>query len=200
VTTGGSDCDPTGHAAGYFGYFGSGAGQFGQSYYSFDVGKWHIISLDSQCSAVGGCGVGSPEEAWLRADLAAHPAKCTLAYWHYPLFSSGLEGSRTDAAVFWDDLDKASAEVVLAAHEHDYERFAPQHVDGTPEVHGMREFVVGTGGRMRHAFGTVRSNSQVRDNTAWGVLELTLHPSSYDWRFVPAAGAAFTDSGSTPCY
>jgi len=199
TTTGGSGCDPTGHAGGYFSYFGAAAGQFGRSYYSFDIGKWHIVSLDSQCSAVGGCGVGSPEEAWLRADLAAHPAKCTLAYWHYPIFSSGTEGSRPDAAAFWSDLDSAGADVVLSAHEHDYERFAPQHLDATASAKGIREFIVGTGGRMRHQFGTVRRNSQVRDNSTWGALELTLHASSYDWRFVPVTPGGFTDSGSTRC-
>lgn len=200
VATGGYDCDPTGRAGGYFGYFGPAAGQFGHSYYSFDVGKWHIVSLDSQCSAVSGCGPGSPEDTWLRADLAAHPNECTLAYWHYPLFSSGIEGSRPDAVNLWDDLDRAGAEVVLNAHEHDYERFAPQHGNGTASSKGIREFIVGTGGRARHAFGTLRRNSQVRDNSTWGVLELTLHASSYDWRFVPVAGGAFTDSGSAPCH
>lgn len=200
TTTGGSGCDPTGHAAGYFTYFGAAAGRFGQSYYSFDIGKWHIVSLDSQCSAVGGCGPGSPEETWLRADLATHPTKCTLAYWHYPLFSSGTEGSRPDASTFWSDLDKAGAEVVLSAHEHDYERFAPQRVDATPSAKGLREFVVGTGGRIRHAFGNVRVNSQVRADSTWGVLELTLHPSSYDWRFVPATPGGFTDAGSAACH
>jgi len=200
VTTGGSDCDATGHAGGYFGYFGAPAGRFGVSYYSFDVGRWHIVSLDSQCSAVGGCGAGSPEEAWLRADLAANPAKCMLAYWHYPVFSSGIEGSRRDAATFWDDLDKAGAEIVLSAHEHDYERFAPQHVNGSASVRGIREFVVGTGGRVRHAFSTVRANSQIRDNSSWGILELTLNASGYDWRFVPVAGNTFTDSDSARCY
>jgi acid phosphatase type 7 len=200
TTTGGSNCDPTGRGAGYFGYFGAAAGRFGRSYYSFDVGKWHIISLDSQCSAVGGCGAGSAEETWLRADLAAHPARCTLAYWHYPVFSSGGEGSRPEARAFWQDLDSAGADVVLSAHEHDYERFAPQHVDGTASARGIREFIVGTGGRMRHEFKTIRKNSQVRDNNTWGVLELTLHPSSYDWRFVPVAGGGFTDVGSTACH
>jgi hypothetical protein len=200
TSTGGTGCDPTGRGGGYFSYFGAAAGQFGRSYYSFDIGKWHLISLDSQCSAVGGCGLGSPEETWLRADLAAHPAKCTLAYWHYPVFSSGMEGSRPDAAPFWDDLDNAGAEVVLNAHEHDYERFAPQHRNGVASAKGIREFIVGTGGRMRHAFGTVRANSQVRNNGTWGVLELTLHAASYDWRFVPVAGGAFTDSGSTRCH
>jgi hypothetical protein len=200
VGSGGTDCDPSGHAAGYFGYFGAAAGQFGRSYYSFDVGAWHIIALDSQCSAVGGCGPGSLEETWLRADLAAHRTKCTLAYWHYPLFSSGIEGSKPDAASFWSVLDSAGAEVVLSAHEHDYERFAPQHLNGTAAARGIREFVVGTGGRARHAFSTVRANSRVRENGTWGVLQLTLHASSYDWRFVPAAGGTFTDSGSASCH
>jgi len=200
VTTGGLDCDPSGHAGGYFRYFGAAAGHFGLSYYSFDVGKWHIVSLDSQCVAVGGCGVGSPEEAWLRSDLTAHPAKCTLAFWHYPVFSSGTEGSRPDAATFWQDLDNAAAEIVLSAHEHDYERFAPQHVNGTASARGIREFIVGTGGRMRHVFATVRPNSQVRNNSTWGVLELTLHAASYDWRFVPVTGGTFTDAGTTSCH
>jgi hypothetical protein len=199
TTAGGSGCDPSGRAGGYFDYFGAAAGQYGRSYYSFDVGTWHIISLDSQCSAVGGCGPGSPEETWLRADLVAHPAKCTLAYWHYPVFSSGIGLNRPDALPLWDDLDRMGADVVLSAHDHDYERFGLQHANGSASPRGMREFVVGTGGRMRHAFAAVASNSQVRDNTTWGVLELTLHPSSYDWRFVPVAGGKFTDSGSSSC-
>ncbi len=119
---------------------------------------------------------------------------------HYPVFSSGIERSRRDAATFWDDLDKAGAEIVLSAHEHDYERFAPQHVNGSASVRGIREFVVGTGGRVRHAFSTVRANSQIRDNSSWGILELTLNASGYDWRFVPVAGNTFTDSGSARCY
>ena len=199
TTTGGSGCDPSGRAGGYFDYFGAAAGQYGRSYYSFDVGKWHIISLDSQCSAVGGCGSGSPEETWLRADLVAHPAKCTLAYWHYPVFSSGIGLNRPDALTLWDDLDRMGADIVLSAHDHDYERFGLQHANGSASARGIREFVVGTGGRMRHAFSSIASNSQVRDNTTWGLLELTLHPSSYDWSFVPVAGGKFTDSGSSSC-
>ena len=199
VSSGGTGCDPSARAAGYFGYFGAAAGTFGKSYYSFDVGSWHVVALDSECTPVGGCGPGSPEEQWLRADLAAHPNRCTLAYWHYPIFSSGEEGGTAEARTFWQDLDQAGADVVLNAHEHDYERFAPQDVNGKATANGMREFVIGTGGRMRHAFVTVRANSQVRNNAAWGVLKLTLHPASYDWRFVPAAGATFTDSGSARC-
>jgi len=205
VSSGGTDCDPTGNGGGYFAYFGSAARPAGTSYYSFNVGTWHVVALDSQCSAVGGCAPGSPEEAWLRADLAANPTKCTLAYWHYPLFSSGLEGARpegarSEGATFWADLDRAGAEVVLNAHEHDYERFAPQHGNGQGDPKGIREFVVGTGGRMRHAFTTVAPNSQVRENGSWGVLELTLHTGSYSWRFVPVAGGTFSDSGSTACH
>ena len=200
VSSGGTDCDPTGRGGGYFSYFGSAARPSGTSYYSFNVGTWHIVALDSQCSAVGGCGAGSPEETWLRADLAANPNKCTLAYWHYPLFSSGLEGPRSEAATFWADLDSAGAELVLNAHEHDYERFAPQHGNGQADPKGIREFVVGTGGRMRHAFTTVAPNSQVRENGSWGVLELTLHPGSYEWRFVPVSGGTFSDSGSAACH
>ena len=200
VSSGGTACDPSGRAGGYFGYFGAAAGSFGKSYYSYDLGAWHIIALDSECTPVGGCGPGSPEETWLRADLAAHPNTCTLAYWHYPIFSSGLEGGTPEATTFWKDLDAAGAEVVLNAHEHDYERFSPQHIDGKAAADGLREFVIGTGGRMRHAFATVRANSQVRDNSSWGVLKLTLHPTSYSWQFVPAAGGTLHDAGSAPCH
>jgi len=200
VSSGGTDCDPTGKGAGYFGYFGAAAGTYDKSYYSYDVGTWHLIALDSECTPVGGCGPGSPEETWLRADLAAHPNKCTLAYWHYPIFSSGMEGGSPEATTFWTDLDAAGADVVLNGHEHDYERFAPQHIDGKAAANGIREFVVGTGGRVRHPFSTVRANSQVRDNSSWGVLKLTLHPSGYNWRFEPAAGGTLHDAGSASCH
>lgn len=199
VSSGGTDCDASGKGGGYFRYFGAAADEPGESYYSFDLGAWHIIALDSECTPVGGCGPGSPEERWLRADLAAHPNRCTLAYWHYPIFSSGLEGGTPEATTFWRDLDLAGADVVLNAHEHDYERFAPQHIDGTASPDGIREFVVGTGGRTLHAFTTVRANSEVRGGS-WGVLKLTLHPGSYDWRFVPAAGGTLTDAGSARCH
>jgi hypothetical protein len=200
VSSDGTGCDPTGKGGGYFGYFGAAAGTFGKSYYSYDVGTWHLIALDSQCTPVGGCGPGSPEETWLRDDLAAHPNTCALAYWHYPIFSSGFEGGKPDATTFWKDLDAAGVDVVLNAHEHDYERFAPQDIDGKAAANGIREFVVGTGGRMRHPFGTVRANSQVRDSSSWGVLKLTLHPSSYGWRFEPAAGGTLHDAGSASCH
>jgi hypothetical protein len=197
---GGTDCDASGHANGYFGYFGEAAGSFGKSYYSFDVGAWHIIALDTECAPVGGCGPGSPEEKWLRDDLAAHSNRCTLAYWHYPIFSSGIQGGTPEATTFWQDLDRAGADVVLNAHEHDYERFALQHLGAKAAPDGIREFVVGTGGRALHPFAAALPNSQVRNDNTWGILKLTLHRASYDWRFVPTAEGSFTDSGSARCH
>ncbi|MEA2405569.1 MAG: acid phosphatase type 7 [Thermoleophilaceae bacterium] len=193
-------------AAGYFDYFnGSGAatgpaGSRGSGYYSFDVGTWHLIALNSNCSIVA-CSAGSAQEQWLKADLAAHPAACTLAYWHHPLFSSGEHGNVTATQPLWAALYAANADIVLNGHDHDYERFAPQTAAGAADpARGIREFVVGTGGRSQRAFGTIKPNSQVRATGDYGVLKLTLRPSSYAWTFSPAAGASFTDSGSANCH
>jgi acid phosphatase type 7 len=188
--------------SGYFGYFGAAAGDPQKGYYSFDLGAWHLIALNSQCSWVsGGCGPGSPQERWLRADLAAHRDACTLAYWHQPRFSSGQHGSNPHYDAFWRDLYEANAEIVLTAHDHDYERFAPQDPAGRPDTNrGIREFVVGTGGKNHYRFKAAQPNSQVRNGDTFGVLVLTLHPTSYSWRFVPEAGKTFTDSGSTACH
>jgi acid phosphatase type 7 len=195
-------------AAGYFDYFnGVGtqtgpAGTRGQGYYSYDIGAWHIIALNTACQKVpGGCGPGSPQEQWLRADLAAHPADCTLAYFHKPRFSSGPDNTTVDA--FWRALYAADAEIVLGGDRHMYERFAPQNPDGVIDpdpnkTRGIREFIVGTGGKNLGSIGDVQANSEVRAKT-FGVLKLTLHANSYDWSFVPAAGQSFTDSGSTSC-
>jgi hypothetical protein len=189
----------TSGAAGYFKYFGAAAGDPKKGYYSYNLGAWHIIVLNSNCSQIGGCQAGSPQEKWLRADLAAHPSVCTLAYWHHPLFSSG-GGSTTSVRPLWQALYDAHADVVLNGHVHNYERFAPQNPSGGADSsRGIREFVVGTGGKSLAGFNTVRPNSQVRNNSAFGVLKLTLHASSYDWKFVPQAGKTFTDSGSTSC-
>ena len=187
-------------ANGYFSYFGAAAGDPATGYYSFDVGAWHVVALNSNCSAVGGCASGSPQERWLRADLAAHPAACTLAYWHHPRFSSGEHGNEPAYDAFWRDLYAAGADVVLNGHDHDYERFAPQDPSGGSDLaRGVREFVVGTGGKNHYRFLTLQPNSQVRDATTFGVLELTLHRTSYDWRFLPEPGKTFTDSGSAVC-
>jgi acid phosphatase type 7 len=187
-------------AAGYFRYFGSAAGDPARGYYGYDLGRWHVVALNSNCSEVGGCAAGSPQERWLRADLRASPAECTLAYWHHPRFSSGEHGSDSTYTAIWQALYEASADVVLVGHDHDYERFAPQRADGTLDlVRGIREFVVGTGGKSVRTFPRVRPNSEARDRTTLGVLELTLGPGAYEWRFRPAVGS-FTDAGSASCH
>jgi hypothetical protein len=185
----------------YFAYFGKAAGPAGQGYYSYDVGAWHVIVLNAQCSYVGGCDHGSPQERWLVADLAAHPRLCTLAYWHQPRFSSGAPGQASDRAyeAFWDDLYAYRADVVLNGHAHDYERFAPQTPIGEASPTGIREFVVGTGGAGQLPLGTVEPNSEVRHTGTEGVLRLTLRASSYDWRFLPVPGETFTDAGTGTC-
>ena len=189
------------NASGYFSYFGAAAGDPTKGYYSYDLGTWRIIVINSNCAVVEGCYVGSPQEQWLRADLAAHPTACTLAYWHHPRFSSGsTHGSSTEMQPIWQALYEAGADVVLSGHEHNYERFAPQDPNGNLDtVHGIREFVVGTGGASHYAFGTMLPNTEVRNSDTYGVLKLTLHPGSYDWQFVPEAGKTFTDSGSALC-
>jgi Ca2+-binding RTX toxin-like protein len=195
-----------GKAPGYFDYFnGVGqalgpAGERGKGYYSFDVGAWHLVALNSNCARVG-CSTGSRQERWLRADLAAHPNACALAYWHHPRFSSGHDGDSTFMQAIWRDLFDAGVEVALVGHSHNYERFAPQDPNGTLDAaRGIRQFVVGTGGAFFTGLGTVKPNSEVRDNNTFGVLELTLRPTGYEWRFVPEAGRTFTDSGAEPCH
>jgi hypothetical protein len=186
----------------YFQYFGANAGEPGKGYYSYDLGAWHIIVLNSVCDKVdGGCKAGSPQEQWLRAQLAAHPTACTLAYWHHPRFSSGKKhGNDKDVQAFWDALYEAGVDVVINGHEHSYERFAPQDPKGRADpVRGIRQFVVGNGGKSLYDFDTPIENSKVRNNDTFGVLKLTLHPTSYDWEFIPVAGNTFTDSGSASC-
>lgn len=198
-STGNHDYHTVG-AGDYFSYFGSAAGDPGKGYYSYDVGTWHIVSLNSNCAAVGGCAAGSPQEQWLRADLAANSKDCTLAYWHHPLFSSGPHGNHKFMQAIWQALYDAGADVVVNGHDHDYERFEPQtSTGGLDTEHGIREFVAGMGGRSHDSFVSVQANSAVRDASAFGVLKLTLHTTSYDWQFVPQAGQTFTDTGSTNC-
>ncbi len=193
------------HAAGaapYFNYFGAVAGDPKTGYYSYELGTWHIIVLNSECRDVGGCEAGSPQERWLRADLAAHPAACTLSYWHKPLFSSGsAHGNDLTVKPLFQALYEANADVVVGGHDHDYERFAPQTPAGVADPeHGIREFVVGTGGKSHRPFGAPKPNSELRDATAFGVLKLTLRPGAYDWQFIPETGKSFTDSGSGKCH
>jgi hypothetical protein len=190
-------------ATGYFSYFGGAAGDPKKGYYSYALGSWHMIVINSNCSHVGGCGPGSPQERWLRADLAAHKTVCTLAYWHHPRFSSGEHGDQTFMQPIWQALYDGGADVVLNGHDHDYERFAPQDPAGRSDpTRGIREFVVGTGGRNHYGLQTVDANSEIRDSTSFGVLRLVLHPTSYSWQFIPDlqnGNGTFTDSGSASC-
>lgn len=190
------------NGSGYFDYFGAAAGPPSRGYYSYDLGAWHVVVVNSNCGEVGGCQAGSRQETWLREDLAAHRARCTAAIWHHPLFSSGRHGGGPAVRDIWVALYDAGAEIIVNGHDHDYERFGPQDPSGAADrQRGIREFVVGTGGAGLRSFprGPV-PNSEARDDTAHGVLKLTLHPEGYDWEFVPAAGGTFTDSGSGTCH
>lgn len=188
----------TGGAAGYFDYFGAQAGPEGRGYYSYDLGDWHVVSLDSEISMAA----GSAQETWLRADLAASSQPCTMAYWHKPLFTSGAEhGPDTATRPLFQALYDHDAEVVVNGHNHQYERFAPMTPHGVRDsARGIREFVAGTGGASQTGFGTVQPNSDARASGTFGVLELTLHSNSFDWRFVPVAGKTYSDSGTGTCH
>jgi len=190
-------------ASGYVRYFGAAAGDPKKAYYSYDLGQWHIISLNSECIQIAGCGKESEQGKWLQQDLAKQPRGCTLAYFHKPLFSSGLaHGDDPEVKPLWDILYHGGADVIVNGHDHDYERFAPQDPNGKADSqYGIREFVVGTGGKNSHRlFGVTQPNSEVRQAYTFGVLKLTLHARSYDWEFVPQAGRIFTDSGSGKCH
>jgi len=194
----------TSGASGYFIYFGSAAGTQGQGYYSYDLGAWHIIVLNSNtsCTTIS-CAQGSAQEQWLRSDLQLNSKPCTLAYWHHPRFNSGAaHGNNPAVAPFWSALYEYGADVVLNGHEHVYERFGPQRPDATADpTNGIRQFTVGTGGKEHYAFkSTIEPNSEARNATANGVLKLTLRSNSYAWEFVAAAGSSFTDSGTGLCH
>ncbi|MCE7984816.1 MAG: hypothetical protein DYG89_26895 [Caldilinea sp. CFX5] len=188
-------------ASDYFAYFGAAAGDPQKGYYSYDLGAWHIIVLNSNCEEVGGCKAGSPQEQWLRADLAANPKACTLAYWHHPRFSSSTHhGNEVRMTAFWQALYDYGADVVLSGHDHTYERFALQDANGVAAPgRGIRQFVVGTGGGSLYPLGTPIANSEVGRDDTFGVLQLALYPTSYTWEFIPVAGQSFTDQGSAPC-
>jgi hypothetical protein len=189
-------------AKGYFGYFGAAAGDPTKGYYSFDLGAWHVVALNSNCAKItGGCASGGAQDVWLRSDLGAHAGRCILAFDHHPRYSSGHEGDSTFMSVLYQDLLNAHADVLLSGHSHDYERFQPQdnasHLD---TANGITQFVVGTGGAFFTGLGTRHANSVTSQNSTFGVLALTLHASSYDWRFVPEAGKTWTDSGTRSCH
>ena len=196
---GGMDCDPTGQALGYFNYFGAAAGDPDKGYYSFNVGAWHLIALNSNCAQVS-CSASSAQVNWLRQDLTANPHTCTLAFWHHPRFTSGTNSpGSTLVKPLYQALYDYRADVVLVGHDHDYERFALKDPDGALDAAGIRQFVVGTGGKSFHNFGDVQPGSEARNNDTFGVLKMILGPTSYEWRFIPEAGKTYTDSGSTNC-
>lgn len=203
---GNHDYDTSG-AAGYFAYFGGAAGDAAKGYYSYDVGSWHIVALNSECAqlakggAVDGCATGSPQQSWLDSDLAATTEPCILAYWHRPLFTSGGVPPATDMGAIWQTLMDHGADVVLDAHERSYERFARQDALGNGDPNGPREFVVGTGGKGHGGLGSFPAQNEIVGNSdTFGVLTLTLRSGSFDWRFVPIPGGSFSDSGSATCH
>lgn len=193
----------TSGASGYYGYFGAAASPLDtncvsacKGYYSYDLGSWHIVALNSEIDR----SASSPQIAWLKADLAANTSACTLAYWHKPLYSSGVHGNNSSQQPFWDVLYHFGADVVLNGHDHNYERFAPQSPTGVFDpLRGIRQFVVGTGGAGLRSFVTTRPNSEVRNSNTHGVLRFVLSDGGYSWNFVPVAGKTFTDAGSASC-
>ncbi len=186
----------TPNAEGYYTYFKRSE----PSYYSFNLGQWHLIALDSNCSIVA-CAQGSPQESWLKQDLATNTQVCTLAYMHHPRFSSGEHGNDKEVEPLWQTLYASKADIVLVGHDHDYERFAPQKPDGSLDTNlGIREFVVGTGGRSHYPISNAITNSETHNDSTYGVLKLVLNSASYSWNFLPVAGASFTDSGTGTCH
>lgn len=187
-----------GNGGGYYAYFGARAGNPSRGFYSYDLGGWHLVALNSNCSAVS-CATGSAQERWLRADLAAHPAACTLAYWHHPRWSHGVHGNTAAVAPLVRALADGRADVILNGHDHDYERLAPGDANGAADPNGIREFVVGTGGRsLRAASGGDRT--EAINTRSFGALFLTLSPHRYSWNFVSSNGTGFTDTGSATCH
>jgi acid phosphatase type 7 len=189
-----------GTSQGYAAYFGKAAGPSPEHYYSYNLGEWHVIVLNSNCWAVGGCEQGSKQYKWLQANLEKNQTKCTLAYWHHPRFSSALHGNNEFMQDVWALLANSGVELVLSGHDHSYERFAPLNAAGQPSKTGTRAFVVGTGGKDTYPLLITKPGSQVRKTGVFGVLELKLTASRYDWQFVPVSGKTFSDSGSTNCH
>ena len=192
------------NAAPYYQYWGGQAGPAGKGYYSYELGAWHVVVLNTNCDAVGGCAAGSPQDVWLRQDLADHRGSCMVAYGHYALFSSGIfrfHAAHPELKRLWEDLYAAHADLVLAGHEHSYERFAPQDPEGRPDPQrGIREIVAGTGGRSHGLLGFAVPNSEKQNSDTFGVLKVTLSPQGYTWEFIPEEGKTFRDSGSDVCH
>jgi len=196
-------------AAGYFGYFADVLAPYAPTatdptmgWYAYDLGEWRIIVLNSICDRVGGCEAGSAQAGWLRSELAAHPARCSLAVIHNPRFSSGRKENEPRVQPLWELLDGAGVELVLSGDNHAYERLASMTPTGKPDPAGIRQFVVGTGGRSHYDFsdGAIHPHTEARDDKTFGVLKLTLDPAEYAWEFLPEAGKTFADSGRQACH
>jgi len=194
-------------ARGYFDYFGAAAGDRGEGYYSYDLGAWHVVTLNSQCwdpkadnPYLHECDPGSPQEQWLRADLAQHQSRCTLAVWHHPLFSSGIEARNDHVRPLFQALYENGVDLLLTGHDHGYERFAPMDAAGNRDgAAGVRQLVVGTGGKNHQQNRAAQPNSEVRNVTDFGVLEVQLRPTAYRWEFV-AEGSRVLDAGANSCH
>lgn len=192
---------PDKNAADYFDYFGVAAGDRQKGYYSYDRGNWHFIALNSNCEYIGGCEMGSAQQQWLKQDLVQNNKTCTLAYWHHPRYSSGVHGNQPQMGDLWQTLYDGGAELVLSGHDHLYERFAPQNAQGELDREkGLRQFVIGTGGKSLYPFKTVRPNSEVQAMGVYGVLKMELQPNSYRWQFLAANTTEFDERGEDLCH
>lgn len=182
----------------YYEYFGRAAGEAGQGFYSYDIGDWHMIALNSNCDNIA-CGPNSKQHQWLRQNLEANNSKCTLLYWHHPRFSSGLAGNYGSVNSFWRSAVELGGDIVVNGHDHDYERFAPMDSEGNADPNGMQLFIVGTGGTTLRDFGEIKPNSEVRYNGGNGIIKFNLYPGWYEWEFIPTIPGDFSDSGSGVC-
>lgn len=196
-------------AGGYYTYFGSAASPLDtnctvscKGYYSYNLGSWHVVVLNSECAQVGGCQAGSVQEQWFQADLAANPAACTLVYFHRPYYTSGWSVGDAELHDLWVDMYNANVDLVLNGHDHDYERFKPQDANSTYDpARGIVEIIVGTGGQSHGGFNGTIANSVVRNANTFGILQLTLSANGYSWTFIgDGHGGTFTDSGSASCH
>ena len=201
----GNHDEATKNAQGYWDFFGPRGGPYDEYYYSYDLGSWHFVVLNSDCWRVDGCDPTDPQIQWLLSDLQTHRSRCTLAYWHRPPFTSGRYGLPKDTnrvMPLWQTLYAEGVDVLLVGHDHDYERFVPMDAGGHPDASkGVREFVVGTGGgNLRPFENPPLPTTVVRNDSTWGVLRLTLRPGKYAWRFLPVVRGGFTDSGVGACH
>jgi hypothetical protein len=185
----------TPNAQGWRDYFGVPSGP---TYGSFDHGGWHFIGLDSECSEAGGCTPGTPQYEWLVDDLAAMSERCSIAFYHHATFSDGQHGNTPNALGFWRAMDAAGVDVVLAGHDHTYQRFVPQRADGTEDPQGIRQFVVGTGGAGLYGFDVTPQPNREVGFSEHGALFLTLDDGSYSWEWKDLSGAV-RDRGSADC-